>query len=144
MALTGEELRPPMSADDRLLGSRVLASTRLNTRLCGEGRSKGPGTIGKWDAGSSIRVRRRVDLVAPAASVSGLGRLTLELLEHVIHRRVVADRVHNSALVVVAYDDDGAVAEPSSLPQTPRPLSAFVHWVATIDRVRVGLNHPLG
>ncbi len=70
-------------------------------------------------------------------------RGTLELLEHMLHRRVVADRVVNSALVVVAYNDDGAVAEPSSLPQTPRPLSAFVHCGATIDRVRVGLNHPL-
>src|SRR6266516_5515027 len=54
--------------------------------------------------------RGRIDLVASAAAVGGLGRLPFELLEDVLHRLVVADRVGNPAFVVLACDNDGAVA----------------------------------
>jgi hypothetical protein len=75
--------------------------------------------------------RRRVDLVASAAAVGGLSSVALELLEDVLHRLVVADRVTDPAVVVVACDNDGAVGKPSSVPQTPRPHSAFVHCRST-------------
>jgi hypothetical protein len=52
--------------------------------------------------------RGRVDL-ASAAAVAGLGSTAFELLENVLHRLVVADRVGNPAVVVVACDNDGAV-----------------------------------
>jgi hypothetical protein len=63
--------------------------------------------------------------------VSGLSCLAFELLEDVLHRLVVADRMGNPAVVVVAYDNDGAIGKPSSVPQTPRPHSAFVHCWST-------------
>jgi hypothetical protein len=72
--------------------------------------------------------RGRIDLVASAAAVGGLGCLPFELLEDVLHRFVVADRTGYPAVVVLACDNDGAVAKPSSGPQTPRPHSAFVHY----------------
>ena len=80
--------------------------------------------VGTW-------FRGRVDLVASADAVGGLRYLALEFLEDVLHRLVVADRMGNPAVVVVACDNDGAVAKSSSVPQTPRPHSAFVHCRVT-------------
>jgi len=74
--------------------------------------------------------RGRVAL-ASADAVGGLSCLAIELLEDVLHRLVVADRMGNLAVVVVACDNDGAVGKPSSVPRTPRPHSAFVHCRST-------------
>jgi len=75
--------------------------------------------------------RGRVDLDSSAAAVGGLSSIAFELLKDVLHRLVVADRMGNPAVVVVAYDNDGAIGKPSSVPQTPRPHSAFVHCRST-------------
>src|SRR6266566_6604019 len=101
------------------------------------GEMAGPGRqvwLGPLDSPSELvgtGFRGRVDLVASAAAVGGLSCLAFELFEDVLHRLVVADRVGNPAVVVVAYDNDGAVGKPSSVPQTPRPHSAFVHCWST-------------
>jgi hypothetical protein len=50
--------------------------------------------------------------------------------------------VDYAAVVVVACDNDGAVGKPSSVPQTPRPHSAFVHLQKQIGGVSVCLNPP--
>jgi hypothetical protein len=86
--------------------------------------------------------RGRVELVAAAVAVSGLCSIAFDLLEDVLHRLVVADRVDDAAVVVVACDNDGAVGKPSSVPQTPRPHSAFVHLQKQIGGVSVCLNPP--
>ena len=86
---------------------------------------------------------RRVDLLASADAVGVLSCLAFQFLEDVLHRLVVADRMGNPAVVVVAYDNDGAVGKPSSVPQTPRPHSAFVHCRSTSTGVRGCLNPPL-
>jgi hypothetical protein len=52
----------------------------------------------------------QADLVASADAVGGLSCLAFELLEDVLHRLVVADRVNNPAVVVVACDEDGSVS----------------------------------
>jgi hypothetical protein len=66
----------------------------------------------------------------PRAAVPTVGRLSelaLELLEHLLHRGVVANRVDDAALVVGGRDNNRAIAQSSSLPRTPGPHSAFVH-----------------
>jgi hypothetical protein len=75
------------------------------------------GTEGGW----------RADLVASGLAVGGLSCRAFELLEDVLQRLVVADRMVDPALVVMACDDDSPIAESSSVPQMPRPQSAFVH-----------------
>jgi hypothetical protein len=80
--------------------------------------------------GHSIAIsgfRGRIQLVASGPATGSLSRPSLELFEDVLDRLVVADRVGNPAGVVLRRDNDGAIAQPSSMPQTPTPHSAFVH-----------------
>ncbi len=107
-----------------------VSRTSLDGEVAGPG-CQACGPLGPLSELVGTGFRGRVDLVASAAAVGGLSSIALELLENVLHRLVVADRVTDPAFVVVAYDNDGAVGEPSSVPQTPRPHSAFVHCRST-------------
>jgi hypothetical protein len=86
-----------------------VSRTSLDGEVAGPGRQAWLGPLGPLSESVGTGFGGRVDLVASAAAVGGLSSTAFELLKDVLHRLVVADRVGNPAVVVVACDNDGTV-----------------------------------